>query len=426
MIKTLKNAFADKAIRKKILFTIGMLFVFRIGAFIPLPGLILSKVSQSTASNTLFQVLSTMSGGALSNGTVFALGIVPFINSFIIMQLLTIIIKPLEVLAKEGGEEGRKKITQITRYVAIGLAVLQSIGILISWKEAIQPIFGSKAVTGIVMILLLTAGSTFVMWIGERITDHGVGNGTSLIIFTGIIATAASALLGSFSVMAQKPKYIWQFIAIILFVVLLFFFIVFVDLSERRIAVRYAKQVKGNKMYGGQSTFIPIKVNASGVMPIIFASALIMFPQLIASFWPTSKFYTFYVRYIGAGTWVYGITLSIFIIFFAYFYAQMQFNPQDVAKNLQQYGGMIIGIRPGKPTSDYLAKINNRITLFGALFLSIIALIPSVIFNLLGKDIGLVNAFSATSLLIVVSVAMEFNTQLEQQLMMKHYKGFLK
>lgn len=432
MFKTIANAFRDKEIRKRIFLTLGILLIFRIGCHVPIPGLNIAGL-QAAAGNSgeFMMVMNTISGGALSQGMLFALGILPFINSFIIMQLLTLIIPKLEKLSKSG-DDGRKKITQITRYVAIVLALVQGFGIMMSWGDNVNPLFGSIWLTRVLVVVILTAGSTFVMWLGERITEYGIGNGTSLIIFVGIVSQAGVQIVTTITNIVKAPDaiaqagMIWQLIGFIIIVCLLFAFIVFVDLSERRIGVQYAKQVKGNKMYGGQKTHIPLKVNGSGVMPIIFASAFLMFPQMIASFWPASSFYTWYSKYMGVGSWAYIIVMTIFILFFAYFYAQIQFNPIDVSKNIQQYGGFIPGIRPGKPTSDYLAKINNRITLFGALFLAFIALVPSLIFKYLGADIGLTNAFSATGLLIIVSVALEFDKQLNSQIMMKHYKGFLK
>lgn len=434
MFQTIANAFRDKGIRRKMLLTLGVILIYRIGCYIPIPGLDFENIRSSMASSNaagFLGIMSYITGGALSNGTLFALGILPFINAFIIMQLLTLIIPKLERLSKEG-DEGRRKITQITRYVAIALAIIQALGVMLSWGDSsFLPTFGSVWVTKIMVIAIMTAGSVFVMWLGERITEYGIGNGTSLLIFVGIISSMGISFLNAFRLMSQQTGTelagsIWSVIGFVLLVILLFALIVFVDLSERRITVRYAKQVKGNKMYGGQTSHIPMKVNGSGVMPIIFASAFLMFPQLIASFWPASPFYQWYATYLGVGSWAYMVIMALFILFFAYFYAQIQFNPIDVARNIQQYGGFIPGIRPGKPTSEYLAKINNRITLFGALFLAFIALIPSIIFKYLGEDLQLTNAFSATGLLIVVSVALEFNKQLESQIMMRHYKGFLK
>lgn len=439
MFETIKNAFGTKEIRVKIWATLLLLLVYRIGCFIPVPGInvsMISKALEKSSAASFLNVISAITGGSLSQGTLFALGIIPFINSFIIMQLLTLIIPKLEEMSKDG-EEGRKKITQITRYVAIVLAVIQAIGIVFLWKDNIDPIYGMQKnwLAMIYVIVILVGGSVMVMWLGERITEYGIGNGTSLIIFVGILSTAGTSLLNAFRTVPTDPNKLWNIFGFLILVVALFAFIVFMDGGERRITVQYAKQVKGNKMYGGQTTFIPIRVNASGVMPIIFASSFIMFPQMIISFIPKlaeSKFGVWWMRNLttSGGTWwgslIYYIFLVVFIIFFAYFYSMIQFNPEDVSKNIQQYGGFIPGIRPGKPTSDYLKRINNRITLFGAIFLSIICVIPTFLFNVIGKEIGLSSAFSATGLLIVVSVALEFNKSLESQIMMRHYKGFLK
>ena len=444
MFETLKNAFKTKDIRRKIWMTLLLVLVYRIGCYIPIPSLNITVVQGAFSSTDFLGVLSSITGGSMQNATLFALGILPFINSFIIMQLLTLVIPALERMSKEG-EEGRNKLTQITRIVAIGLAVIQAIGIVIMWYNfgdnhaGIMPLFeyelGSDTapiLTMAITIIILVAGSTMVMWLSERITEFGIGNGTSIIIFIGILATAGTSIAGSFKQVAENWQYIWNIIGYILVVVAILAFIVFVDGAERRISVQYAKQVKGNKMYGGQTTYIPIRVNGSGVMPIIFASSLLMFPQMIIQlFFSDTEAAVWYSRYMGTGTPVYYVLLALLILGFSYFYAQIQFNPEDVSKNIQQYGGFIPGIRAGKPTSDFLKKINNRITLFGAIFLMLISLIPTFVFLALsgqysGYDLGLANSFSATGLLIVVSVALEINKQLESQIMMKHYKGFLK
>ena len=427
MLNTLINAFREKEIRKKMFLTLLMLLVFRIGCFIPVPG-IASTSFTNLASNDFFSVMSTITGGSLANGTLFALGILPFINAFIIMQLLTLVIPPLDRLSKQG-EDGRKKITQITRYAAILLAIIQGVGICLAWgADMFDATFGSQKLSMALVIVMLVGGSCLVMWIGDRITEYGIGNGTSLIIFVGILASAAQSLVTAIKNVGDGnvAKNVWLILAFLLVVLFVFVFIIFVDLAERKITIQYAKQIKGNKMYGGQSTHIPMKVNASGVMPIIFASSFLMFPQMIASFWPTSKFYLWWAKWLGIGTPIYIALMCLLILFFSFFYSQIQFNPEDISRNIQQNGGFIPGIRPGRPTSEFLKRINNRITLFGAIFLAIIALVPSVVFAALGQSNGLSNAFSATGLLIVVSVAMEFDTQLQNQLMMKHYKGFLK
>lgn len=442
MLQTIKNAFRSPDIRKKILFTLLLILIYRIGCFVPIPGLDVNAMVKTTvANNDFLQMLSTITGNAFQNGTLFALGIVPFINSFIIMQLLTLIIPKLEKLNKEG-EEGRKKITQYTRYVAVLLAIIQAIGIIFAWRQYIVPIFGdsdvSEVFTMIFIIMILTGGSAMVMWLGERITEYGIGNGTSLIIFVGILSSLGSSITTAAfvtipaQVSAATPDYtgIWFLMAFILLVVALFLIIIFFDMADRKITVQYAKQIKGNKMYGGQSTHIPIKVNASGVMPIIFASSLIMFPQMIIQFAgaETSKFGLFWTEWFGTNGNLYAPISFILIIFFAYFYSQIQFNPDDVARMLQQNGGFIPGIRPGRSTSDHLRRINNRLTLFGALFLGFLALVPTLILQQVKgfASLGFNNAFSATGLLIVVSVALEFQKQLESQLLVKNNKGFLK
>ncbi|MBO5982478.1 MAG: preprotein translocase subunit SecY [Clostridia bacterium] len=442
MFETIVNAFKTKEIRIKIWLTLLMLLVYRIGCYVPVPGIDASSIS-SMLGNTgdFLGILSMITGGSLAQATLFSLGILPFINAFIIMQLLTLVIPALERLSKEG-EEGRNKLTQITRYFAIGLAVIQAIGIVVGMKGAISGVFTFEAgwdnpyITMAGIIIILVAGSMMCMWLSERITEYGIGNGTSLIIFVGILSTAGTTMAGAFKMVGEEWTYIWNILGFILIVVGIFFFIVTIDLSERRITVQYSKQIKGNKMYGGQTTYIPIRVNGSGVMPMIFASSLLTFPQMImALFFPTSEAYAWYSQNMGSGTWVYYLFMVILIIFFAYFYAQIQFNPDDVSRNIQQYGGFIPGIRAGKPTSDFLRKISNRITLFGAIFLALIALIPTFIFNAISGGtgnpfvsgpLGFGGAFSATGLLIVVSTALEFNKQLESQIMMKHYKGFLK
>lgn len=444
MFETIVNAFKTKDIRNKIWLTILMIFVYRVGCYIPIPGLDAAAV-QSTfgQAGDFLGILSMITGGSLSQATLFSLGILPFINAFIIMQLLTLVIPALERMSKEG-EEGRNKLTQITRYFAIGLALIQAIGIVVGMKGAITGIFTFEAgwehpyFTMAGIIIILVAGSMMCMWLSERITEYGIGNGTSIIIFVGILSTAGTTMANAFKLVGTEWTYIWNILGFILIVVGIFFFIVFMDLSERRITVQYSKQIKGNKMYGGQTTYIPIRINGSGVMPMIFASSLLTFPQMImALFFPTSEAYAWYLEWLGAQskTGVYYIVMVILIIFFAYFYAQIQFNPDDVSRNIQQYGGFIPGIRAGKPTSDFLKKISNRVTLFGAIFLAIIALVPTFIFNALSGPgstavmagpLHLGGALSATGLLIVVSTALEINKQLESQIMMKHYKGFLK
>ena len=440
MFETLKNAFKTKEIRVKIWLTLALVLVYRIGCYIPVPTFDAVSMAGSQAMQSDFLgILNVITGGSMQNATIFALGVLPFINSSIIMQLLALVIPALERLSKEG-DEGREKLTQITRIVAIVLAIVQAIGIVVGFKAYIRPIFSFETtadnpiLTMALTIVLLTAGSVMVMWLSERITEYGIGNGTSIIIFIGILSTAGTTMADAFKMVGNNWVYIWNILGFIALVVAIFVFIVFMDGAERRIAVQYSKQIKGNKMYGGQTTYIPIRVNGSGVMPIIFASSLLMFPQMIIQlFFNNTEASAWYAQYMGSGTAVYYVLLALFILGFSYFYAQIQFNPDDVSRNIQQYGGFIPGIRAGKPTSDFLRKINNRITLFGAIFLMFISLVPTFLFQALSGqysnpayNLGFASSFSATGLLIVVSVALELNKQLESQIMMKHYKGFLK
>lgn len=441
MFETLKNAFKSKEIRVKIWITLALILVYRIGCYIPILTFNVAAMQQAEAfSSDFLSILNVITGGSMQNATLFALGVLPFINSSIIMQLLALVIPALEKMSKEG-EEGRKKLTQITRIVAVVLAVVQAIGIVVAFKSYFIDVFSFESgadnpiLTMALTIVLLVGGSVMVMWLSERITEYGIGNGTSIIIFIGILSTAGTTMAESFKLVGNEWTYIWNIIGFILVVVAVLTFIVFMDGAERRITVQYSKQIKGNKMYGGQSTYIPIRVNGSGVMPIIFASSLLMFPQMIIQlFFSNTEAAVWYAQYMGSGTAVYYVLLALFILGFSYFYAQIQFNPEDVSKNIQQYGGFIPGIRAGKPTSDFLKKINNRITFFGAVFLMCLSLIPTFIFRALAMGNGtwaapalpFANSFSATGLLIVVSVALELNKQLESQIMMKHYKGFLK
>ena len=433
MFHTLANAFKNKDVRKKMLITLALLFVYRIGCWLPVPGISAAVNSSVTASDSLLTLLSSITGGALANGAFLAIGISPYINASIIIQLLTVAIPSLERLSKQGGE-GRKKLTKITRFATLILAIAQAAAITVSWANQdgletaiFSGLLTEKWMVGIFVAVMLIAGAMFTLWLGERITENGMGNGISLLIFVGILASAGLAIVAKFGeAFGGSQTAIWELLGFGLMVIVIFALIVFVDLAERKIPVQYAKQIKGRKQYGGQSTYIPLKVNASGVLPIIFATAIITFPQLIAQMVaPQSAFYAWWVKWLGSGTPIYSVCVGLLILFFCYFYAQIQFNPEEVARNIQQYGGFIPGIRPGKPTYEYLVRISKRVTLFGAIYLAFIAIVPSLIFSLV-LDSTLVNALSATGMLIVVSVALEFDKQLESQMMMKQYKGFLK
>ena len=434
MFKNFINAFKVKEIRNKILLTILLVLIYRLGCWIPVPGVDASAFAAQVAGDEGFLgLLSSVSGGALANGSLLALGIAPYVSASIIIQLLTIAIPSLERLSKMG-DEGKKKIASYTKIAALVLAIAQAVAIVISFEGVLKESTLGDGLTlpiwmvGVFVTLVLIAGSMFTYWLGEKITELGISNGQSILIFVGILSTAATSLLTNITnIFNGDMASLTELLLFLLALILIFGFIVWIDGSERKVPVQYAKQIKGRKMYGGQSTYIPIRVNATGVMPIIFAMSLLSFPQLILSIFvdtSTNGFYLWYSKWLGTGSWVYIILVGLLITFFAYFWSQVTFNPEDISKNIQQNGGFIPGIRPGKPTAEYLKKISNRITLFGALFLSIIAIIPSLVFKSIGGS--LVGAFSATGLLIVVSVAIEFDKSLEAQMLMKSYKGFLK
>ncbi|MDE5788882.1 MAG: preprotein translocase subunit SecY [Clostridia bacterium] len=456
MFETIKNCFKNKEIRKKIWLTLVLLIIFRIGCYIPVPGITVETFKTAIENQSFLSIMSSISGGSLANATLFALGISPYINASIIVQLLSVGIPALERLSKQG-EEGRKKIAQITRFLTILLAVAQAVGIIVNFglrstdgDLAIKLTFfgsnssigdvGAKWIAGIFLTVVYTAGSMLVMWLGERITEYGISNGISLIIFIGIVSTAGEQLVVKFTAaFTGTPSVLWEVAGFVVLTVIEFAAICAVDLSERKIPVQYAKQVKGRRMYGGQSSVIPMRISGSGVMPLIFAFAIISVPAMLASlFAPGTGFETGVAQWFSGGgpngTWygqlIYMIVLCVLIFLFSFFYASMQFNPDDVSKTIQQNGGFIQGIRPGKPTADYLKKINNRITLFGAMYLTIVALVPSilaVILSAVGISTDLISVFSTTGILIVVSCALELDKQLQSQLMMKNYKkGFLK
>ena len=430
MFKTLINAFKVKDLRKKILITLGLLVLYRVGCALVCPGFDLSQaVGEESKGTTFFSLMNMLSGDALSNGSILALGVSPYITASIVIQLLTVAIPSLQNLSRQG-EDGRRKISFYTRIAALVLALAQALGIVLSHRSNIQTgLLGLPTwliATGIVLIL--TAGAMFTVWLGEKITQIGIGNGMSLLIFVGILSSAGSGLAAAIGQVGENIENLWGIIIYLVALVAIFGLIVFVDSSERRVNVKYAKQIKGRKMYGGQDSFIPIKMNASGVMPIIFASTLLTLPQLIMSiFWPNSSAYIWYTTYMGSSSWVYIVLLALLIFAFAFFYAQITFDTEDISRRLQQQGGFIPGIRPGKTTADHLKRISNRITLFSAMFLALIALIPSLAFKAINDTtiITLVNAFSTTGLMIMVSVALEFDKGLNAQMLMRNYKGFL-
>ncbi len=429
MFKTLKNAFQNKEIRIKIFIVLGLLVLFRLGCWIPVPGISSEAFKTSVDNQTFLSLLSGITGGALSNGAILALGVSPYITAQIVVQLLSMAIPSWERLSKQG-EEGRKKLNKYTKILTLILATAQAIGIVVSFSNAgaiNSGLFGgAEWLTGAVVVIVLVAGALFTMWLGEKITETGIANGLSLLIFVGILSTAGNAIFTNIVESTSDPNKLWQLLAFVVALIIIFSMIVLMDGAERKVPVQYAKQVRGRKMYGGQSTNIPIKLMGTGVLPIIFAMSLLSFPQIIMSiFWPNSSAATWYNTYLGAGSWAYSVVVGILILFFAYFTSYMSFKPDDISRQIQSNGGFIPGIRPGKTTAEYLNRINKRITFFGACFLAFLTIVPTLIFKAIG-DTGLVSAFSATGMIIVVSVALEIDKQLEAQLLMKNYKGFLK
>jgi len=422
MFKVLSNAWKIQDLRKKIIFTLLLLLVYRVGCYIPIPGVNISYISETVGSYSVLGLLNMFSGGALENMTLFALGITPYINASIIMNLLCVAIPALEKLSKDG-EDGPKKIQAITRYAGVGLGLVQACGIIFGMGG--DAVLNNHWFNYVTIILCLTAGTALVMWLGELINEKGIGNGISLVIFISIISRMPAALIQLIANVSAGATGWWAIPAVVAFFLIILGAITFVDMGERRVPVQYAKKVVGRKMYGGQSTYIPMKVNQSGVMPLIFASTFLQFPGMIGQFFgPEAGFNIWWNKNMAAGSVWYMLFLLLLIFFFAYFYSQIAFNPIDVSKNMQQYGGFIPGIRPGRPTSDYLAKILSRVTIFGAIFLAVVAAVPTLLTQL--TTVSAFSAFGSTSLLILVSVALETSKALESQMMMRHYKGFLK
>ena len=423
MFKVLRDAWKIPELRKKMLYTLLLLVVFRLGSFIPVPWLDSSVLAQLVANNenSIFGIMNTFSGGAFEQATIFAMSITPYINSSIIIQLLTVAIPALERLSKEG-EEGRKKIQNIVRYVTIALALVQASGLYIGLSNA-HAITNPGFLTFVTIVSSFTAGTAFLMWLGEEITEKGIGNGISMLIFAGIVARIPAMA----NQVWQNYKTNWIAIIIILaFALAVVGFIVLFNNAERRIPVQYAKRVVGRKMYGGQNTHIPIKVTMAGVMPIIFAMSILAFPSTITALVSpnaTSGFAAWVTGFFSQSNPWYAVIYFILIIAFTYFYTAISFNPIEISNNIKRNGGFIPGIRPGKPTSDFISKVLSKITLAGAIFLGLVAIIPIVLAminpGLAGLSIG------GTSLLIVVGFALETVKQLESQMLMRHYKGFL-
>lgn len=418
MWETLRNAWKIQDLRKKILYTVGMLLVYRLLCYVPTPGVDLQAVSEAMSNYSLLGFIDSITGSNLANYTIMAMGITPYINSSIIMQLLTVAIPKLEELQKQG-EEGRKKIAQITRYVTIALGFLQAIGITVGMQAARN----GSVLSYITIGVCLAAGTAMAMLIGERINEKGLGNGISLLIFAGIISRVGPMIVNTLAGIINGTESVLTALIVAVVSLAMIVAVVYVDQGERRVPVQYAKRMVGRKMYGGQSTHIPMRVNASGVLPLIFASAIMQFPSTILAIVPIfSDARIWWDTHFYYASWGYQLIFALLIIGFTFFYNTISFNPIEMSKNLQQNGGMIPGIRQGRPTSDYLARISRRITLFGALFLAVLAVVPT----LLAASAGVSIAFGASSLLIAVSVALETTRQLESQMLMRHYRGFLK
>ncbi len=443
MLKAYANIFKIPELRAKVLFTLGIIIVYRIGAYVPTPGIdgtALARFFQSisnTPGGTLFGIMGMFSGGALQKATIFALGIMPYVSASIILQLLTVVIPQLEKMAKEG-EEGRKKIIQYTRYGTVVLALIQTFFISL-WLENPNAFQGTVIVPNpgwgfrLMTILTLTTGTAFIMWLGEQIDQYGVGNGISIVITAGIIESIPTALwqtfllLSPFDASRQELAW-WKFALMLVLFVGTVVGVILIIQGQRKIAVQYAKQIRGHRMYGGQNTFLPLKVNQAGVIPIIFAQSVILFPATIAGFFPTAGFLTSTAQALAPGHIAHTLLYALFILFFTFFYTAITFNPIEVSENLQKFGGFVPGIRPGKNTAEYLDYVMTRIAASGAVFLALIALFPEIISSpkLLNIPFLIASFFGGTGLLIIVGVILDTMKQIESQLLMRHYEGFVK
>ncbi|WP_434131832.1 preprotein translocase subunit SecY [Sporomusa sphaeroides] len=418
MLAGLSNVLKITELRQKVVFTLIMFLVFRLGTHIPVPGVNASVIEQLFTQGNLFGLLDMFSGGALSKFSIFAMSITPYINASIIMQLLTVVVPKFEQWSKEG-DEGRKKITQITRYGTVVLGFIQAFGMAFGLKVAIiNPGVGSI----LLVAITLTAGTTFLMWVGEQITDKGIGNGISLIIFAGIVSSLPGGIYTMFEYLSAGTISIFSLLLFLIIGLAMIVFVIAIQQGQRRIPVQYAKRVVGRKMYGGHSTHIPLKVNQAGVIPIIFASSVLMFPVTIAQFINVPWVKTV-AEWFAWGTPMQTVLYALLIVFFTYFYTAVTVNISDMAENMKKHGGFIPGIRPGKPTADYLDRIMTRITLAGSIFLAIIAILP----NFIGAITNIQGVyFGGTALLIVVGVALDTMKQIEALVLMRHYQGFMK
>jgi preprotein translocase subunit SecY len=429
VLETLRNAWKIPELRKKIIFTAFILLIYRAGNAVPVPNVDVAALStyfNQSLSNTVLGLYNAMSGNAFSKATVFALSIQPYINSSIIMQLLCIAIPALERMQKDGGEDGRRKIASITRYVTVALGLLMGFAYYVMLSNY-QLLTSTGIWSGLVIVLTFTAGSAFLMWLGEQITEFGIGNGISIILFASIVSRFPSMVSTAAENLMAGSLSIFMVLFLIVGSLALVVFIIFVSEAERRIPVQYAKRVVGRKMYGGQSTHLPIKVNMSGVMPIIFAQSIASLPATIAAFiygsnTPSTGFGGVVMKIINTSGAVYAIVYFLLIIAFGYFYAAIQYNPVEIANNLKKNGGFIPGFRPGRPTAEFIQKVINKIVLFGSLYLGVIAVLPIILGNVIGISSL---AIGGTSVIIVVGVALETAKALEAQMMMRNYKGFL-
>ncbi|NLW64741.1 MAG: preprotein translocase subunit SecY [Clostridiales bacterium] len=431
MLQTIRNAWKVEELRKKILFTLFVILLYRLGNAIPVPYVNIERLSTyfNQLENTVLGLLNVMSGNAFSTATIFALSIQPYINASIIIQLLTIAIPALERLQKEGGEEGRKKIASITRYSTVAIALIQGFAYFMLIRNQGLLVSGTGIWEAFVIVLTFTAGSALIMWLGEQITEFGIGNGISIILFASIVSRFPSAIINMVSNVSAGSMHWWGMVLLLLGALAIIVLIVYVTNAERRIPIQYSKRVVGRKMYGGQSTHLPMKVNMSGVMPIIFAQSIASLPATICMLFGVTDesggFWGGFLRVFNSTSALYAVFYFLLIIFFAYFYSTIQFNPVEIANNLKKNGGFIPGFRPGKPTSDYIQKSLNKITLFGAIYLGIIAVVP-IIISMISKTAANTGiSLGGTSIIIVVGVALETVQALEAQMIMRNYKGFL-
>ncbi len=422
MLDALRNALRIGDLRRKILYTAGLLIIYRLGSYVPVPGVDANLLAErlNTSGGNIFGFLDLFAGGAFSRFSVFAMNVGPYITASIIIQLLTVVVPQLEQMAKEG-PEGRRKIAAYTRYGTVVLGLIQGLAVTMT-AQAYGVVANPGVFTSTLIVVTLTAGTMFVMWLGEKISEHGIGNGISLIIFTGIVARIPGGAYNTIRSLGAGGLSVFSALAFVVLSVVVIGGVIMIQQAERRIPVQYAKRVVGRKMYGGQSTNIPLKVNQAGVIPVIFASSVLTFPLTLAQFIPALEVVT---RFIGWGTFGYNLLYALLVVFFTYFYTAVTFNPVEVSDNMKKYGGFIPGLRPGRPTAQYLDRVLTRITLAGAIFLALIAVLPYIMASVTRMPTSILY-FGGTSLLILVGVALDTMKQIEAQLLMRHYEGFMR